>query len=99
MKPITIDETLCRGSDAGDAQRNKNQPVKVQGKGVGLAEGNVVVEAQDWQGNVLARQPATLQGPDVGTGGEGTWSTELVIEAELGTAGRIRAYSTTQLLQ
>jgi hypothetical protein len=52
-----------------------------------------VVEALDWQGNVLDRQPATLQGADVGTGGEGTWSTELTIEAEPGTAGRIQAYS------
>jgi hypothetical protein len=67
--------------------------VKVQGKGVGLTEGNVVVEALDWQGNVLDRQPTTLQGPDVGTGGEGTWSVELTIKVEPGTAGTIRAYS------
>ncbi|MEJ2737255.1 MAG: Gmad2 immunoglobulin-like domain-containing protein [Anaerolineae bacterium] len=70
-----------------------NQPVRVDGKGVGLPEGNVVVEVQDWQGNVLDRQPATLQGRDVGAGGEGTWSVELTIEAEPGTAGRIWAYS------
>jgi heat shock protein HslJ len=70
-----------------------DQPVRVQGKGVGLPEGNVVVEALDWQGNVLDRRPTTLQGRDVGTGGEGTWSTELTIEAEPGTAGTIRAYS------
>ncbi|MEJ2736968.1 MAG: hypothetical protein P8189_25970, partial [Anaerolineae bacterium] len=49
------------------------QPVKVQGKGGVLAEGNVVVEALDWQGTVLAQEAATLQGPDVATGGEGTW--------------------------
>ena len=70
-----------------------SQPVKVQGKGVGLPEGNVVVEALDWQGNVLAQVPTTLQGPDVGTGGEGTWSAELTIEVEPGTAGKIRAFS------
>jgi hypothetical protein len=70
-----------------------DQPVKVQGKGVGLPEGNVVVEVLDWQDNVLDQQPTTLQGPDVGTGGEGTWSTELTIEVEPGTAGKIRAYS------
>ena len=74
-----------------------SQPVKVRGKGVGLTEANVVVEALDAQGNVLARQPATLQGPDVGTGGEGTWSTELSIEVEPGTAGRIRAYHPSPL--
>ncbi len=70
-----------------------DQPVRVQGKGVGLPEGNVVVEALDWQGNVLDRQPTTLQGRDVGTGGQGTWSVELTIEVEPGTAGRIRAFS------
>ncbi len=70
-----------------------SKPLRVQGKGVGLLEGNVVVEALDGQGNVLARQPATLQGPDVATGGEGAWSTELMIQAEPGTAGKIRAFS------
>jgi heat shock protein HslJ len=70
-----------------------DQPVRVQGKGVGLPEGNVVVEALDWQGNVLDQQPTTLQGRDVGTGGEGTWSVELAIEVEPGTAGKIWAYS------
>ena len=69
------------------------RPVVVRGSGAGLPEGNVVVEALDAKGDVLDRQPATLQGPDVGTGGEGTWSTELTIGAELGTAGRIQAYS------
>jgi len=74
-----------------------DQPITVQGKGVGLTEGNVVVEALDWQGNVLVRQPATLQGPDVGTGGEGTWSTQLTIKVEPGTAGRIWAYHPSPL--
>jgi hypothetical protein len=74
-----------------------DKPVKVQGKGVGLTEGNVVVEALDWQGNVLDRQPTTLQGKDVGTGGEGTWSVELNIDVEPGTAGRIWAYHPSAL--
>jgi heat shock protein HslJ len=69
------------------------QPITVQGKGVGLPEGNVVVEVQDWQGNVLDRQPATLQGRNVGTGGEGTWSVELTVDVEPGTAGTIWAYA------
>jgi hypothetical protein len=33
----------------------------------------------------------------VGTGGEGTWSTELTIEVERGTAGTIQAYSPSPL--
>jgi len=72
-----------------------DQPVRVSGKGVGLPEGNVVVEALDWRGNVLAQVPTTMQGRDVGTGGQGTWSTELSIEVEPGTAGTIRAYATS----
>ena len=72
-----------------------DQPIRVQGKGVGLPEGNVVVEIVDGQGNVLAQEPTTMQGQDVGTGGEGTWSTELTIQVEPGTAGTIRAYSTS----
>jgi hypothetical protein len=71
------------------------KPVVVKGKGVGLPEGNVVIEALDWQGNVLDRQPTTLQGQNVGTGGEGTWSVELTIQTEPGTAGTIWAYSTS----
>ena len=78
--------------DQGDVV-DITKPVEVQGKGVGLPEGNLVVEALDWQGNVLDRQPATLQGRDVGTGGEGTWSVELTIKAEPGTAGKIWAYA------
>ena len=74
-----------------------DQPVRVQGRGVGLTEANVVVEALDWQGNVLDRQPTTMQGPDVGTGGEGSWSVDLTIQAEPGTAGRIRAYHPSTL--
>jgi heat shock protein HslJ len=74
-----------------------DKAVQVSGKGVGLPEGNVVVEALDWQGNVLDRQPATLQGRDVATGGEGTWSVELIVEVEPGTAGRIWAYSISPL--
>ena len=71
------------------------KPVVVGGSGAGLPEGNVVVEALDRQGNLLDRQPATLKGQDVATGGEGTWSTELRIEVEPGTAGTIRAYATS----
>jgi hypothetical protein len=69
------------------------RPVRVGGKGVGLPEGNIVVEVQDWQGNILVRQPATLKGQNVGAGGEGTWSTDLTIEVEPGTAGKIWAYA------
>jgi putative lipoprotein len=70
-----------------------SQPVTVRGTGAGLPEGNVVVQALDRDGNVLTEQPATLQGENVGTGGQGTWSVELTIKTEPGMAGRIYAFS------
>ena len=69
------------------------KPVVVKGTGAGLPEGNVVVEAIDRDGNVLVQQPTTLQGSDVGTGGQGTWQVELEIQTQPGMAGRIVAYS------
>ena len=70
-----------------------SQEVTVRGPGSGLPEGNVVVQALDRDGNVLVEQPTTLQGENVGTGGQGTWSVELVIKTEPGMAGRIYAFS------
>ncbi len=70
-----------------------SQPIQVSGTGGGLHEGNLVVLALDEKGNVLAQRPTTLQGDDVGTGGEGTWSTELTVDAAAG-AGYIAAVST-----
>ena len=71
------------------------QPIAVAGTGAGLFEGNVVVQVIDRDGNILAQQPTVLQGPDVGTGGEGTWSVQLTVETEPGMAGQIRAFSTS----
>jgi heat shock protein HslJ len=68
-------------------------PITVRGTGAGLPEANVIVQALDRDGNELASQPAILQGPEVGTGGEGTWQVQLTIETEAGMAGQIRAYS------
>jgi heat shock protein HslJ len=68
-------------------------PVTIRGKGAGLPEANVVVQALDHDGNELASQPTILQGPEVGTGGEGTWEVQLSITTEPGMAGQIRAYS------
>jgi heat shock protein HslJ len=67
--------------------------VQAHGTGRGLPEGNLVVEVSDGQGNLLDRRPVTLQGRDVGTGAEGTWSVELNVDVEPGTAGVIRAYA------
>ena len=67
--------------------------VEVKGQAGGLFEGNLVVQALDAAGNVLAQQPTTLNSPDAGTGGSGQWSVDLRIETEPGTQGQIVAFS------
>ncbi len=63
----------------------------ISGRGAGLFEGNVVVQALDAEGNVLAEVPTTMVAEEVG--GEGEWSTELSVSAEAGTFGSIYAFS------
>jgi hypothetical protein len=72
-----------------------SQPIQVSGTGAGLPEGNVVVVAADQNGDILSEQPTTLQGPEVGTGGSGTWSVELAVPASGQTPGYIAAFSTS----
>jgi hypothetical protein len=70
-----------------------SQPIQVNGTGGGLPEGNVVVRALDASDRVLAEQATILQGQDVGSGGAGTWSVQLLVGAPLGTTGQIVAFS------
>jgi PKD repeat protein len=67
--------------------------VEVRGVGGGLPEGNVVVEALDNRGRVLAQQATIIDAPDAGTGGQGPWAARLSIDVDLGTTGQIRAFS------
>jgi hypothetical protein len=82
-------------SPAQGATLEVSKPIQVSGTGAGLPEGNAVVVAADQDGNVLAEQPTTLQGADVGTGGPGTWSVELAVPASGQTPGYIAAFSTS----
>ena len=74
-----------------------SQTVTVVGRGAGLPEGNVVVQALDERGTVLAEKPTTVQAPDAGTGGEGPWRVKLNVKAKPGTEGSIRAFSPSPL--
>lgn len=65
----------------------------VNGKGAGLPEGNVVVKSYDSAGRVLAQKSTTLQGSNVGLGGEGTWSVSLTVNVYDITPGYIEATS------
>jgi uncharacterized lipoprotein YbaY len=68
-------------------------PITVKGTAAGLPEGNLVVQALDGSGNVLAQQPTTIQSPDAGSGEPGPWSVQLQVATEPGTTGSIRAFS------
>lgn len=70
-------------------------PILVSGRGGGLFEGNVVVQAEDSYGRILLIQPTILQGDNVGIGGSGTWETTLSILAFPGAQIKIVAYSTS----
>jgi uncharacterized lipoprotein YbaY/heat shock protein HslJ len=70
-----------------------NQPFLVSGMAGGLFEGNVVVEALDNQGNLLASEATTIQSENAGIGGEGPWSISLSVNVPPGTPGTVRAYS------
>lgn len=69
------------------------KPIMVSGTGGGLIEGNVVVEARDADGNVLAQEATTVDSPDAGTGGEGPWSVELTIQVQGEVPAQIHAFS------
>lgn len=69
--------------------------VPVKGMAGGLFEGNLVVQALDQGGNVLAEQPTTVQAPDAGTGGQGPWGVEMVVPVKPGTPGSFYAFSTS----
>ena len=86
---ITIQEPV-----AGTVLDSAN-PITVKGTGGALFEGNVVVEALDENGTVLAQGATTIEAPDAGTGGEGPWQITMSVQVELGTPGSIRAFSTS----
>lgn len=67
------------------------EPVRVSGRGAGLFENNVVVQAMDSEELVLAIEPTTLDASD--SGGEGAWSVDLVVPVEPGTEGLIFVFS------
>ena len=65
----------------------------VSGQGGNLPEANVVVRVKNQSGAVIAEQATVLQGPDVGTGGEGSWSVQFTVNEPSGSSGTIEASS------
>lgn len=64
----------------------------VEGSGQGAFENNVVVQAQDASGKVLAEQVATYSSS--ADGGPGAWSVTFSVNVATGTEGRLVAFST-----
>lgn len=68
--------------------------VTVQGQGGGLFEGGLVVELLDSRGEVLVQKSTVINSPNAGTGGAGTWITELELtNPPVGQIGLLQAYS------
>jgi len=93
IKPPPEQPYLTISEPASGAILEISAAVTVKGLGRGMPEGNLVVQALDSNGKVLAQQPTTIQAPDASTGAEGPWSVQLQIAAQPGTPGQIRAYS------
>ena len=90
-----VESYIKIGQPADGSVVDVSVPVTVDGTGGGLVEGSLMVQALDEQGNVLAEEPATINAPDAGTGGEGPWMVELKVDVPPGTTGSIRAFSTS----
>ena len=79
-------------SPEDNANVKVDQPITVTGEGMGLFEGNVVVEAQDLNNTVLAQNFTTLNAPDIGE--KGDWETQLSLKLPTNIVeGKIVAYS------
>jgi hypothetical protein len=90
QKPATearIDITFPTHPSVLDA----NSPISVTGTGVALFENNVVVQALDWEGNVLAETITTTDATE--PGGVGAWTAQLSVQVDFPTPGLIVAFS------
>lgn len=71
--------------------------VNVQGEAGGIRGGELVVQALDAGGEVLAQKSIYLDAPTDDAGGTGRWSLDLKINAIPGSQGKIMAYSPSPL--
>ncbi len=65
----------------------------VSGVGGNLPAANIVVSVKDQNGVIIAQESTVLQGPNVGVGGEGSWSVQFTINEPAGASGTIEATS------
>jgi uncharacterized lipoprotein YbaY/heat shock protein HslJ len=69
------------------------ESIPIRGQAGGLFENNVVVQAFDSEGTLLAEEPATVDASE--PGGTGNWEVDMVIPVKPGTRGLIFASSTS----
>jgi heat shock protein HslJ len=74
-----------------------SQPVILRGMAGMLFEGNLVVQALDADGKVLAVEPTIIQSPEAGVGGTGPWEVSLAIVTPPGTTGKIIAFAASPM--
>ena len=84
---VTITDPANYSATTGDS-------VTVGGRGAGLFEGNIVVEATTPDGEIVFMEPTILNAEEIG--GEGDWSLEVDLSSvEANTPVMITAYSTS----
>jgi putative lipoprotein len=94
---VTYGEALESGSEIAiqdpveGSEVDTTRPVTVRGVGRGLFENNIVVEALDASGEVIAQQATTMSTEEVG--GAGAWTIDLSIPGKDEAPGMIRAFS------
>lgn len=93
VEPEKSDSYITIEKPMTGAEVDASKPIKVSGMGAGLFEGNVVIQILDAAGSELALQPAIIQSPEAGMGGEGPWETKINISIEAVTEGKIVAFS------
>ena len=69
------------------------ESIPIRGQAGGLFENNVVIQALDSEGTVLAQEPTVVDTTE--PGGVGNWSVDMVIPVQPGTKGLIFAFSTS----
>ena len=91
--PPPVESSIEIAQPSQGAAVDISQPVTVSGAGMGLFEGNVVVQAYDGKSNLLAQATTIIASPDAGTGGTGPWSVTLNLSAPTDPEGLIFAFS------
>jgi heat shock protein HslJ len=81
---------------AQGASVDPNKPINIEGMGVGLYEGNVVVQVETPEGTVIALDATTIDPPEAGIGGGGPWHIELELGGIVPFTGMITAFSPSQ---